>query len=200
MTLAEPRLDGRLLRSSRTRAAILAAHRSLIEGGELAPSASRIAEAAGISPRTLFVHFADLEQLFAATAEAVLRDAVGMAVPPDPRRPLEDRLATFLAARADIYAFMTPFALASRMREPTSAVLRRHRLLVAAAGRDDVAATFASELAALPAEEYDDALAGLETCVTWVGWFHLRYELDLGEEATSRVLRRNVLALLRPSS
>src|SRR5689334_11927148 len=76
VTLATVRPDGRNLRAVKTRAAIIAAHRTLLELRELGPTTSRIAEVAGVSPRTLFVHFADLETLFAATADDLLADVM----------------------------------------------------------------------------------------------------------------------------
>ena len=63
-----PRVDGRALRTQRTRELLVGANLALLEEGELRASAQRVAERAGVSVRTLFLHFADMEELFAATA------------------------------------------------------------------------------------------------------------------------------------
>lgn len=196
MTVDELRPDGRSLRASRTRAAILFAHRRLIHDGELSPTTTRIAEAAGVSPRTLFLHFADLETLFAATADAVLAEALLRAGRTDPALPLPARTQAFLTSRVEVYEFLTPFALAARLREHSSPALRERRAALTEASRANVVATFAPELEQLAMQEYDDAVAGLETCTTWSAWFHLRDELALTGPATYRVMCRNVLLLL----
>jgi AcrR family transcriptional regulator len=199
--MANARVDGRNLRTDRTRAAIIAAHRRLLQAGELSPTTTRVAEAAGISPRTLFLHFNELENLFAATADAVLVEVLQQSRPIDPSRPLPVRTDAFLANRLDLYEFLAPFVLALRVREHNSAALRARRLTMMEASRVEVASTFATELERTdpPSEDYDDALIGLETCISWPAWFHLHDELTLGREATHRILRRNVLLLLASS-
>lgn len=76
------RSDGRTLRAERTRAAIIDAHMALMLEGDPQPTARRVAERAGVSLRTLWGHFADLEALFAATWPAWMgaRDDLGLSV------------------------------------------------------------------------------------------------------------------------
>jgi AcrR family transcriptional regulator len=200
VTVAEMRPDGRALRTSRTRAAIIAAHRRLLQDGDLAPTTTRVAEVAGISPRTLFLHFNDLECLFAATADSVVTDVLRRARPTELDTPLPVRTDAFLTNRIDLYDFLTPFVLALRVREHNSPALRARRLMMIEVSREEVAGTFAAELqrTAPASGEYDDALIGLETCISWPSWFHLHDELSLGRAAAHRILRRNVLLLLAP--
>ena len=194
MTLASVRPDGRTLRAARTRAAIIAAHRTLLELRELGPTTSRIAEVAGISPRTLFLHFADLEALFAATADDLLTDVMVRIRPIDASLPLNGRVDAFVSNRVDLYAFLEPYVLALRMREPSSPVLRERRLLLMAASRSEINAVFAVELAACGDRE--DALLSIETAISWPAWFHLHQELQLDRIDTHRVLRRSIVRLV----
>jgi TetR/AcrR family transcriptional regulator, regulator of autoinduction and epiphytic fitness len=60
--------DGRLARGERARGAIVDALLALIDRGDLRPSAARVAERAGVSLRSVFQHFSDVESLFAAAA------------------------------------------------------------------------------------------------------------------------------------
>jgi TetR/AcrR family transcriptional regulator of autoinduction and epiphytic fitness len=194
--MAQTRPDGRTLRASRTRETIIVAHRKLLVDGELSPTTTRVAEAAGISPRTLFLHFSDLESLFAATADSVVADVMHRARVIDPGLPLRARTDAFLANRVDLYEFLTPFVLALRVREHNSPALRARRLTMMQASRVELAGAFAQELDPLPPAEYADAVIGLETCISWPAWFHLHEELSLGRVATLRILRRNALLLL----
>ena len=110
MTVLQPRPDGRHQRSTRTRAAILAAHWGLIVEGQFSPTTARIAEAAGVSPRTFFSHFPDLETLFVATTDAVYKKIVSCRRWVEVCLPLGARTEKFLAWRLDLYAFLTPFS------------------------------------------------------------------------------------------
>ncbi|MFM9036129.1 MAG: TetR/AcrR family transcriptional regulator [Actinomycetota bacterium] len=62
-----PRVDGRRERGNRNKAAVVQALLELYEAGEIQPSAARIAEVAGVSERSVFRYFDDMEDL-AATA------------------------------------------------------------------------------------------------------------------------------------
>src|SRR3546814_6231042 len=70
--LAAP-VDGRTLRAMRTREAIFDATFSLIDEGDLRPTAPRVAERAGVSVRSVFQHFDDLESLHAEIGRAACR-------------------------------------------------------------------------------------------------------------------------------
>ena len=61
--------DGRLLRSERTKQAIVDALLGLIREGSLRPSSAQIAERAGVTQRTLFNQFGDMETLFEAVTK-----------------------------------------------------------------------------------------------------------------------------------
>src|SRR2546422_3230588 len=63
------RVDGRVLRSSRTRDKVVGALLSLLNEGKLRPTAREIAERGHVSLRSVFQHFEDLESLYAALAE-----------------------------------------------------------------------------------------------------------------------------------
>ena len=62
-------VDGRRLRSERSRKAIIEATLSLMYEGNLIPTAQAIAERAGVGIRSFFRHFADMDALFAAVDE-----------------------------------------------------------------------------------------------------------------------------------
>src|SRR5687768_11953208 len=80
-------LDGRTRRAQRTRAAIVDACIGLVEDGDLRPTAPRIAERAGVSVRSVFQHFVDLESLFAAVADRWVERLAVLVVPVDPELP-----------------------------------------------------------------------------------------------------------------
>src|SRR4051794_7539538 len=58
--------DGRTARSQRTRDSVVEALLDLLNAGNPRPTAREIAEQAGVSLRSVYVHFDDLEDLFLA--------------------------------------------------------------------------------------------------------------------------------------
>ena len=72
---AAEKVDGRVERTAATRREILNATRGLILGGTHDPTAREIADSAGITPRTLFRHFPDMESLH----RSLIADAEGKA-------------------------------------------------------------------------------------------------------------------------
>src|SRR3546814_14449175 len=72
---------------------------SLIDEGDLRPTAPRVAERAGVSVRSVFQHFDDLESLHAAVAERLVERVAVLVVPIDPAGPLDDRLTRFVHQR-----------------------------------------------------------------------------------------------------
>ena len=63
------RRDGRVSRAARTREAVVDALLALNDRGVLRPTARDIAAEAGVSLRSLYVHFDDLESLFVAAGQ-----------------------------------------------------------------------------------------------------------------------------------
>src|SRR5919107_2057890 len=99
---ASNRVDGRSARSERTRRAIVAAHLGLIDEGDLKPTGERIAERAGVSLRTLWTNFKDMETLFAATGELVKERQDGMHRAISPDLPLTERVEEFCRQRVAV--------------------------------------------------------------------------------------------------
>ena len=61
--------DGRSVRAERTRTAIVDALLSLLDEGDVKPTAERVASRAKVSERSVFQHFSDREALFEAAAQ-----------------------------------------------------------------------------------------------------------------------------------
>src|SRR5262244_3920643 len=98
--VAPHEMDGRIARGARARAAIVDALLELIEAGELRPSAARVAERAGVSLRSVFQHFKDVESLFAALADRQIERLAPLAGRVAAAGPLSKRLDAFVATRA----------------------------------------------------------------------------------------------------
>jgi AcrR family transcriptional regulator len=64
-------VDGRRLRSERSKKAIFDACQALMNEGQLVPTAQRVSDKAGVPIRSFFRHFPDMETLFRALDESM---------------------------------------------------------------------------------------------------------------------------------
>ncbi|BCL17391.1 TetR/AcrR family transcriptional regulator [Micromonospora sagamiensis] len=192
---APGRVDGRTARAERTRAAIVEAHLALISEGDLRPTGERIAERAGISLRTLWTNFKDMETLFEASGEEVLRQQDAAYRPIPPTLPLAKRVDAFCRQRARLLQLIAPSARAAQMREPVSEQLHRNRLKHVDRLRDEVEQLFAAELTQAGAGR-EQLVHALLTASMWPAWSMLRDGLGLGVDQARAVMARTVSALL----
>ncbi|GAB3933145.1 hypothetical protein GCM10027614_03540 [Micromonospora vulcania] len=192
---APGRVDGRTARAERTRAAIVEAHLALISEGDLRPTGERIAERAGISLRTLWTNFKDMETLFEASGAEVLRQQDAAYRPISPGLPLAKRVDAYCRQRARLLQLIAPSARAAQMRELVSDQLHRNRLKHIDRVRGEVEELFAAELeqAGRGREQLLHALVGASM---WPAWSMLRDGLGLGVDQARAVMARTVGALL----
>jgi TetR/AcrR family transcriptional regulator, regulator of autoinduction and epiphytic fitness len=200
-TLGEPTrdrepTDGRVARSHRSRRAIVDAMRALHAEGDLRPTAPRVAERAGVSVRTVWQQFADMETLL---VEADSRDNEilrSLAARIDPDLPLAGRVALFTGQRARILEQMTPSWRAARIHEPFSPELARNKAKTLAKAKIELETVFTPELVRLPGKRRQQLLDGLHSISIWSFWESLRTELLLGPEQAEELFRATFTGLL----
>lgn len=191
------RLDGRSERSRRTRTALVDAMLALQEEGDVAPSAQRVADRAGISPRTMYLHFADMEALFVEAGDRFLLKLAAIGQPvPSLDAPFAERVELFCERRARVLETLLPVFRASRLRQPFSKALQANRDRYVLSSDKEVDAVFAPELAARPPRERSHLRSALYVATCAAGWDVLRDDRGLDERSASQVMRRTVLGLL----
>lgn len=203
MTSTLPR-DGRHARSARTRAAVIDALLELHLAGDLNPTAGRVAERAGVSLRTVYGHFADLESLYAEAGQRAMDRVRELAVAftaswsDDPDRlPLEKRARLFAEARAVALEWLRPISRAATLREATSPQMLRNRERFVALGDSEVRALFAPELAELDARDGERAVCALHVVAGGPAWDALRHDRGLAPPAAAALLSDLVVATAR---
>lgn len=187
--------DGRTLRSLRTREAIVDATIALLELGDLRPTAPRVAEQAGVSVRSVFQHFDDLETLHAAVAERLVERVAVLVVPVDPELPLEERLDRFVRQRALLLESVTPIRRAAEVHGPFSTEITQRLRDGQGFLRSEVVFTFGPELSAA-GDEGDDLLDALDAVLSWNTWEGLRSGRGRDQLTATRVMRRLAAAVL----
>lgn len=188
-------IDGRSARALRTREAIVDALLALIDEGELKPPAPRIAQKAGVSLRSIYQHFEDLEALFAAAHRRYTERLLAIASEVPDTGSLEERLDAFVEQRARIMEAVTPARRASLLQEPFSQQLRDGRDRIYELATAEVARVFRSELGSLDEDTRKDLIAAVSMASSWEAWEHLRLGgLDL--DGARRVMHMTLAALL----
>jgi AcrR family transcriptional regulator len=195
----EPPGDGRTARAQRTRLAIVDALLALIDEGDLSPTAPRIAERAGVSLRSIYQHFDDLESLFAAAGNRQVERVMTLVDRLPRQGSLDDRCAAFLDQRCRILEAISPVRRAAMLQEPTSSQLRATRDGLMALARAEVAAVFGPELDQMAPAERDEVLAALDVAAGWGTWDGLR-TAGLDEDAARRVVSRILHGILAGAS
>ncbi|WP_417215547.1 TetR/AcrR family transcriptional regulator [Arthrobacter sp.] len=189
-------VDGRNARAERTRSLIVDAHLALITDGELKPTARQVTERAGVSPRTLWGHFADMEAVMAASAGRQLEGQEAATVPIDVDQPLHRRLAAYAHQRATLLEALAPLARAADVQRPFSPVLQANLRENLARIRAEAERVFAPELSRLEAAERERRLLALVVVADWASWQLLRQYLGRTATEATDVLRTAVAGIL----
>ncbi len=193
MTVTE--VGTRTARAEKTRIAIADALLSLLDEGDLQPTATRIADRAGISLRLIYHHFGDLEALFQEAAERESLRLLSRVQAVDVDLPFAERLDAFVEQRCSLLEWMTPVCRAAALHEPFSATLQSARASATSAGDHELKRVFAAEIAALPPAHARATVDALCMVTSWNAWNELRIR-PRSEVESREAIRTSILAML----
>ena len=179
--------DGRAARSERTRRAIVDAMRALHHDGDLRPTAPRIAERAGVSVRTVWQHFDDLETLLVEAGRRDLEIARSFVAPIEPSLPTGARVEALVEQRVRMFEEMAPPWRAARVHVPFSAQLQSNRDTLMELARAQVQELFAPELDA--AKDPETMLDAVHVASSWATWESLRTDAKLDLTRAKKAMR-----------
>jgi len=189
-------IDGRHRRAERSRAAVVDALLSLYDDGVVRPGVADIAARAGVSPRSVFRHFADLEGLAEAAIDRQWARVHVLFDPPPHEGDRETRVTALVDQRLRLYGAIIGVARAATVLSASSPVvastLRARRRLLG----DQVLALFAPELRARQGLARSELAAALEATASLENVDYLRTHAGLGSDRAAAVVRRMLHALL----
>jgi TetR/AcrR family transcriptional regulator, regulator of autoinduction and epiphytic fitness len=188
-------VTGRTARAVRTRGVIVDALLGLLDDGDLHPTATRIAERAGISLRLIYHHFGDLEALYRAAAARQAERMVELFDPVPVDLPFQERFEAFVDQRTAILEWLTPVRRASLLQEPFSEELAKARDALFAIAEQQVTNLFGEEVGRLPRDERDVTWSSLNAAAGWPFWDSLRTS-GLSVEESRDAVRHTLLRLL----
>lgn len=190
--------DGRRQRGERNREAVIDAILDLITEGNERPTTTEIAERSGVSVRSVFRHFDDVESLYAAAVDRHQERMLPMWHLDTSPGSLDARLDRLVEHRAKLYEAMgTVRRVAERLRRTSPIIDTRLRysqqVLV-----DQLELLFEPEFAALEVADRRPLLDALEVGTSWYAWVALREVQGCSVPRAAAALGRVASSLLRP--
>jgi AcrR family transcriptional regulator len=183
--------DGRRRRSQKSREKIVAAMLTLVRSGNVHLSAAPVAEEAGVSLRTVFRHFEDMDSLYREMTPFIEAEILPILAKPYEASGWQDRLFELLDRRADIYERIMPIRVSASIRRFRSPYLM-----------EDHERFLKLERTGLEAILPDFILADrtlfpvLEMVTSFQAWRRLRQEQGLSEKEAAASLRLAVTRLV----
>jgi TetR/AcrR family transcriptional regulator of autoinduction and epiphytic fitness len=141
------RQDGRQLRRQRNREAVVDALLDLYADGNLRPSTEEIAARSGLSPRSLFRYFEDVDDLTRTAISRIEGRAVSLVpIDAEPRSELAVKVTALVEQRFRLFGAVGNAAAVSRLRSPFQPMLAERLTTNRSFLRHQIEALFAPEL------------------------------------------------------
>jgi TetR/AcrR family transcriptional regulator of autoinduction and epiphytic fitness len=175
---------------------VLSAFLALIEEGDLSPTAERVAQRSGVSPRTVYHQFDDLATIHQLAGEKLLARVQSIPSTLDLTLPVGQRVDAFVRYRVTVYDLLHPLSSAARIREPSSAALRANRDGMLRFGERNVRDSFAPELEPLTDTQARRLVAAISLATNWSAWYALLEELQQERSEAIALMRATTRALL----
>jgi TetR/AcrR family transcriptional regulator, regulator of autoinduction and epiphytic fitness len=192
--------DGRSARSQRTRDAVVDALLALLRNGNLRPTAREIADEAGTSLRSVYVHFDDLEDLFCA-ASARQNHTIGEFLVPVPDDiGFEERLRLFVTQRSEIWEATAPVRAAAALQEPFSVGLSTILAGARAVATTDAQRVFRREFDAIPHSQREAIVNAVDAIASGTSWDHWRRFRNCSTQIAQETLTTALRQLLTGSA
>jgi AcrR family transcriptional regulator len=172
--------DGRHARRDRNRLAVVDAMLELYAEGNLVPSSDEIAERAGLSPRSLFRYFDDLDDLVRVAISRQherLLPVAQLDVAAD--APLADRVARLVAQRQRLFARVASVGIISRVRAPFQPLIASELAISRSYLRRQIEQLFAPELAAMGAAGAAQRIAAIDVLTSFESLHLLQHDQQL---------------------
>jgi AcrR family transcriptional regulator len=194
--------DGRIARGLRTRESILRAYEEWVVDAPRPPTGAELAARAGVSARSIFTHFGDMDGVLAAAARRAFEwfvethEDIPRELPVDERlRRFAARFAEVLERTAPLYRMLRSFRQGTRRAEESPAVME---VLsgVDQLRRGYIDFVFGAELNVLPPGVRYELVEALVVASSWNTWEGLRGEQSLDMDVAQAVMTRTLRGLL----
>jgi AcrR family transcriptional regulator len=195
-----PITDGRLLRRERNRNAVVESLLDLYAEGNLRPSTEEIASRSGLSARSLFRYFDDVEDLTRTAMNRQLERALPLLpIDVEPEAELSLKVGALVEQRFRLFDLFGPAATISRLRSPFQPVLANQLTLHRKYLRSQVRKLFAPELAAMGEPVGFETLAAADIMASFESYQLLVQHRALEPGQAKSVMHRALEVILGPA-
>ena len=189
--------DGRHARRERNRLAVVDAMLGLYHEGNLDPSSDQIAARAGLSPRSLFRYFDDLDDLVrVAVARQYERVRALAELDLSTHAPLAERVERLVQQRLRLLSATASVGKVTRLREPFQPLVAAQLAEGRRQLRTQVTRLFAPEFAGMPPAQAASALAAIDVLTSFEAVQLLRDDHGLAPDALAATLTHSLTRLL----
>lgn len=189
--------DGRTMRRQRNRDAVIESLITLIQDGELTPTVAKIADRAGVSHRSIFRYFEDLNDLARTAIETEFRNAAALATIEHPGDgTLEHRIETTISKQLATFEQMHQLGRVARGRMIDIPEIDRQLSGIIQFRLDQLREQFAPELDAMDEGRRDAILTAMAMAVGFDSYDMHRRTLERTRDEIARNWRTTMHALL----
>jgi AcrR family transcriptional regulator len=189
--------DGRNLRRDRNRDAVVTALLELYRAGNLGASADEVAARAGISVRSLFRYFDDVDDLVrTAVARQQQHLAPLYALDASVAQPLAERVDRFVAGRARLLDAMGEVGRAARALAARQPLVLAELARIRGTLRRQLTQLFAAELDALAPDTRAATVAAADVVTSWEAFDLMRNDQGLSHDAATAAMAAALMRLL----
>ncbi|MFM7617308.1 MAG: TetR/AcrR family transcriptional regulator [Actinomycetes bacterium] len=189
-------VDGRRARSQRSHDAVVEALLALCREGTLRPSAAEVADRAGVSVRTVFRLFEDLDSLVEIAVEQQWERIGALHDAPDATGSRAERAAALAHQRIAIHDAIAPIVRGGRHLIDQSAAMRRTIRQRRNMLREQLEVQFDRELRGRAPADARELLSALEVACSFESIEYLRVVAAHDAAEAEAIVTRSLLALL----
>ncbi len=188
---AKPETDGRKLRASNSRQKIVNGMLSLVQVGDLAPRAEKVAATATVGLRTVFRHFSDMEVLYREMIIEVQKKFIPEISIPFASGQWQQQLVEFMDRKAVVFEKIMPYRVAAKYHQHHSIFMKENLVKWHKIEKNIL-------LKILPTNIVEDITLfnALLLSLSFDSWLQLRLDQGLTPKQAEEVKKKIITALL----
>jgi AcrR family transcriptional regulator len=191
-------VDGRSLRRERNRQDIVDALLGLIENGETEISAALIASKAGLSERSIFRYFDDVNDLYRSVCDLAFSKEIEYALIDDAGvGSLDTKIENFVNQRVRIYTMNEMIAPAARSFAFKNPIIKNQLVVGRKLLRTQIMKHFAEELSVFDKQQQQVAVAIIDSLTTFEYYDMMRSDQKMSVQAIKSVLTESIRKALQ---
>jgi AcrR family transcriptional regulator len=191
-------VDGRSLRRERNRQDIVDALLGLIENGETEISAALIASKAGLSERSIFRYFDDVNDLYRSVCDLAFSKEIEYALIDDAGvGSLDTKIENFVNQRVRIYTMNEKIAPAARSFAFKNPIIKNQLVVGRKLLRTQIIKHFAEELSVFDKQQQQVAVAIIDSLTTFESYDMMRSDQRMSVQAIKSILTESIRKALQ---